>query len=132
MTGPLVAAVTTALAGRTAVDDRDAGVEQLALGYAGLIDDAAGAARYTKALAAIRRACRAACDPDVDDAFDKVCDALSAHSVASDLGPKLLSALDALGLTAKARHAGGKEGSGAEPADPIDELRARRAQRATG
>jgi hypothetical protein len=128
---PTRAAVDRALAGRTAVDGRDAGAEQLALVYAGLIDAPAPAAKYTKPLALIRRACGAYDDPDAMDAYRAIRDALGAHSVASDLGPKLLTTLDALGLTPKAR-AAGKGGSGdqpARPADPLDELRRKRRDR---
>jgi hypothetical protein len=126
-------AVERALAARTAaaVDGRDVGAEQLALVYAGLIDAPAPAAKYTKPLALLRRACGAHDDPDAMDAYRAIRDALGAHSVASDLGPKLLAALDALGLTPKARAAGGKGASGGQsrPADPLDELRAKRRAR---
>lgn len=48
------------------------------------------------------------------------------------LGPKLLAALTALGMTAAGRGAkGGGQGVGAV-ASPLDELRARRAARANG
>lgn len=125
-------AVRAALAGRTGpVDPRNAGVEQLAIHYAQLVDDAQPAARYTKPLRqlAIAVSAAAAEDGKIAEAFDTIRAALAAHSVASDLGPKLLAALDSLGLTPKAR--AGKEGHGGpgKPANPIDELRARRAAR---
>jgi hypothetical protein len=133
---PTRGAVERALAARTtaAVDGRDIGAEQLALVYAGLIDAPAPAAKYTKPLALIRRACGAYDDPDAMDAYRAIRDALGAHSVASDLGPKLLTTLDALGLTPKARAANGKGASGDQPkpADPLDELERRRQQRLSG
>jgi hypothetical protein len=50
--------------------------------------------------------------------------------VAGDLGPKLLAALAALGLTPAARQEAVKGGpSGTEHRSPLDELRARRAAR---
>lgn len=49
----------------------------------------------------------------------------------ADLGPKLLAALDALGMTPRARSAALKGGPGAAR-NPLDELRQRRAERAAG
>lgn len=127
---PTRAAVDRALAAGPTADPRDAGAEQLARVYATLIDAPAPAARYTKPLALLRRACGAYDDPDAMDAYRTIRDALGAHSVASDLGPKLLATLDALGLTPKAR-ASAKGGGGDQPrpADPLDELRAKRRAR---
>jgi hypothetical protein len=134
--GAMRAAVEAALAGRVgSVDPRDAGVEQLAQHYAQLVDDAEPAAKYTKPLRLIATACAGAQDPEAGLAFDTIRAALAAHSVASDLGPKLLAALDALGLTPKARAAGGKGDSGDKPtrlANPLDRLRAEHATRRAG
>lgn len=47
----------------------------------------------------------------------------------TDLGPRLLAALDALGLTPKARTAITKGGAGAPATNPLDQLRARREHR---
>jgi len=131
--GEMQTAVRAALAGRTGpVDPRNAGVEQLAIHYAQLVDDAQPAAKYVKPLRQLAIAVSAAADEDgkIAEAYDTIRTALAAHSVASDLGPKLLAALDALGLTPKARTAG-KEAPGGQPkpANPLDELRARRAAR---
>lgn len=131
---PTLAAVERALAGRPTSDPRDAGTEQLARVYADLIDAPAPAARYTKPLALLRRACGAYEDPAAMDAYRAIRDALAAHSVASDLGPKLLGTLDALGLTPKSR-AARKEGGGdtpGRPADPLEALRAKRRARLGG
>ena len=49
----------------------------------------------------------------------------------ADLGPKLLAALEALGLTPRARAAALKGGQSAAR-NPLDELRVRRAERAAG
>lgn len=54
-----------------------------------------------------------------------------------EYGPKFLSALDALGLTPKARQARSKASKGGAsdapaPADPADEIRKRREQRRAG
>jgi hypothetical protein len=135
--GKMLYAVRAALRGRESKDPRDAAAERVALGYAELIDAAAPAARYRKALAVISRALSGA-SLEADDpyeAFQAVATALAEHTVTSDLGPKLLSTLDALGLTTKARGTGTDErgaGGAAKPANPLDELRARRARRTAG
>jgi hypothetical protein len=53
-----------------------------------------------------------------------------------EYGPKLLQALDALGLTPKARRAAtrpeGGTGGGASKRNPLDEVRAQRERRITG
>jgi len=129
--GPLARAVATAIAAG-ADDKRDVGAVALARRYAELIDAASPASKYREPLAQLGRAVALL---DVDDAtpyeraLTKITDALAAHSVASDLGPKLLAALSALGLTPAAR-GDGKGGTAGEPAaNPLDELRARRAAR---
>jgi len=50
--------------------------------------------------------------------------------VYSDLGPKLLAALTALGLTLSGRTRGGVQASASGGSSKLNELRARRAQRA--
>lgn len=121
--GPMRSAVQVAIAGRTP-DARDVGTEQLATHYADLLDDAAPGAKYAKPLRVLAAAVAASEDPDTAEAYDLIRTALARHTVASDLGPKLLAALDALGLTTKSRAAiGRKEGGQDEPADPLDELR---------
>lgn len=131
--GPMEHAVTEALAARaaTGADRRDAATERLAVHYAQLVDDAQPAARYTRPLELIAAACAISDNPEVARAYDTIAAALAEHSVASDLGPKLLAVLDALGLTPKARAATKQTPAGAapRPANPLDQLRARRAQR---
>jgi hypothetical protein len=138
--GPLETSVAAALTARATTDPHDAAAEQLAVHYATLIDAAAPAAKYRRPLETLQRAV-ALLDAlsggddqdsgeDATEALAKVRDALAQHSVASDLGPKLLAALEALQLTPRARAAAMKGGAAGEPAkSPLDELRARRARR---
>lgn len=122
------------------VDPLDAGAAALARRYAGLIDDAVPAAKYGKHLRAMEQALAmlTVLEPlagaQATESFEKIAEALSAHSVASDLGPKLLATLTALGLTAAGRGAvaPAKGGPASVPAvaSKLDELRERRARRA--
>jgi len=127
---PMTRAVAAALrAGKP--EHLDAGAVQLAREYAGLIDNATVLAKYRKSLDGLRAALDLLGPLDRIDAFehfDKIADALSEHSVASDLGPKLLAALTALGLTPAGRGAKGGQ-NGAPTTNPLDELKARRATR---
>jgi len=104
----------------------DRGVTELALTYAGLIDEATPASKYREPLELLASVLPG--DPKVTAALSKIVDALGRHSVASDLGPKLLATLDALGLTPRARAALTKgAGTGVQrDGSPLDELRARR------
>ena len=61
---------------------------------------------------------------ETERSMRKIADALGRHSVMSDLGPKLLAALTALGLTPAGR--GAKGGIGVIGSSKLDELRARR------
>lgn len=104
----------------------------LALAYAEQIDQATHVTLpVAKSLRTIEAAIATAVDADPElnagaqDAYDKVAAALSAVTVASDLGPKLLAALDALLLTPKARAAAGAAVAGATPASPLQSLRDR-------
>jgi len=107
-------------------DPADAATEALALHYAALIDNAAAGKKYAAALAWLRRAEQLT---DEEQHADTIRAALAAHSVASDLGPKLLATLDALKLTPRAR-ATKEGGSGARPVkSALDELAGRRAAR---
>jgi hypothetical protein len=128
---PMTRAVAAAL--REAKPEKlDAGAVQLARKYAGLIDNAAVAAKYRKPLEAVRSALLGAHTLEAEDAidsFNKIADALAEHSVASDLGPKLLATLTSLGLTPAGRGAKGGQ-NGVPVANPLDELKARRASRA--
>jgi hypothetical protein len=127
MTGGMTAAVAAALA---TIKDRpaDAGAVALCRYYAELIDSAAPAARYREPLRLLMLAADDAGE-DAGKAFQKVADALAAHSVASDLGPKLLAALGALGLTLAGRGVKGGTGDSAPAVKPLDQLRERRARK---
>jgi hypothetical protein len=106
--------------------DRDAGAVALARRYAYLIDEAAPAANYGEPLRVLRAAVHTR---DEHQALQRITDALSAHSVASDLGPKLLAALAALGMTPASRQVKGGEPPGARIAAQLDEFTARRARK---
>jgi hypothetical protein len=108
----------------------DRAAVQLARRYAGLLDNAAPASRYRVPLEKLDQAVAAAelAGVDVGDALDKIRDALSAHSVASDLGPKYLAVLAQLGLTPGARGASTAPAT-PQPEGPSDELRKRRDDR---
>lgn len=135
--GRVARGVGSALAAQKA-EKLDDGTVALARTYAELIDNAAPAAKYVKHIDALRLAVDELdrLDPlavesgKVREALDAVIVALSAHSVASDLGPKLLAALTALGLTPVARRAAMGGSDAPKPAGPVDELRERRRTRA--
>jgi hypothetical protein len=131
----------------TAVADQRAPAAALALAYAEQIDEATHVGLgLADALDRLRLAAQLAdesSDADRPDdtnmrAYRKVAAVVSAVTVASDLGPKLLAALDALLLTPKARAAAGQAVGSAVPAvSPLgalraeeDEIAARRARRA--
>jgi hypothetical protein len=128
--GPITRAVGSAI--RAAKPEKlDAGTVQLARRYAELMDNAAPLAKYVKHLDGLRAALtELGVDDETREHFDKIAEALSAHSVASDLGPKLLAALIALGMTPTARRAAMGGQNGAPTPGPGDELRKRRATRA--
>lgn len=112
--------------------DVDAAAYALARHYAQLIDDAAVPKTYADALDQLQVAAYAAEGTQTIRAYRKIAAALSATMVASDLGPKLLTALTALGLTPdarKTRTADGGVNRGAVVGNTIDELRARRTRR---
>jgi len=111
---------------------RDAAAAHLARRYAALLDEPVPLARYEEPLRVLRALVAAQEDPAAARRhLAKVEDALAAHSVASDLGPKLLAALTALGCTPAGRHP--KAGTGIPVVQgKLDELRARRARRAGG
>jgi hypothetical protein len=138
--GPMFRAVRAALTAAT-LDDRDRGTAELCRRYAILIDNATPASKYKAPFDALRLAVEQAAgvDPDVKpayDALDKIETALAEHTVASDLGPKLLAALTSLGLSVAGRAgktSGGTPDVGAAPARTVeqprsqrDEIRARR------
>ena len=109
----------------------DGAAKALAQRYAALIDEAVPLAKYDKPLRALRQAVRESSDPNAEEHLAKIEVALSAHSVASDLGPKLLAVLTALGMPAAGRGAKGGTGGGtvSPVASKLDELRERRRQR---
>jgi hypothetical protein len=116
----LTEAVATAVA-----DGKSAPAAVLALTYAERIDEATHTTLgLAKALQVVRTTVDAAGSDEARDALDKVCAAVSAVTVASDLGPKLLAALDALLLTPKARAAVGQAVTDTAPASPLAALRA--------
>lgn len=108
----------------------DGATQALAIKYATLIDEAAPAAKYANALAWLTG--QQAADDDARARYvDIIRAALAEHSVMSDLGPKLLAALDALGMSPRARAAlqkGAKNGDRPAPSR-LDELRAARARK---
>lgn len=107
-------------------DQRDQATVALAIAYARLIDDAAPDKKYAAALRWLARV--PIDDPAQEQLREIITVALSAHTVASDLGPKLLSALEALILSPRARAAAKKAVLDAKPASsPLDELAAKRA-----
>lgn len=127
-------AVTAAIDAREESDPRDVGLVALAQHYAALIDDAAPSAPLGNA---IEKVCAFIPDePRVRVAWQKIVDALGAASAASDFGPKLLAALDALDLSPRARKVVAKTEKGTEKEDvkprinTLDELRERRGTRA--
>jgi hypothetical protein len=115
------------------VADERAPAAVLALTYATSIDESThvplGLAQALERLAlAAQLADETSPDANSDaymGAYRKVAAAVSAVSVASDLGPKLLAALDALLLTPKARATAGAAVAGATPASPLQRLRDR-------
>lgn len=139
-TEPLMRAVLDAVAAATNLADRHGGTVALAHRYATLIDAASPPARYRESMAAVGLALdelemfNAKVATDSRKHFLRIVDALSAHSVASDLGPKLLAALAALGLTVAPAavvppRAGGVPNDSVTAVSALDQLRARRAQR---
>ena len=125
--GPQSRALDEALANVT-VQSRDRAAVQLARRYCALLDEATPASKYREPLLLISEALPR--DPQIEAAFRKIADALGAHSVASDLGPKLLAVLTALGMTPAGR--GAKDGAPPDDGTPkgkADELAQRRDER---
>jgi len=128
---PSVANAVTAAVRAGKIEDQDKGARNLAERYATLIDRAEAVWQELEDLRG---------DPDQDDEtiYKKIARlqaAVAAQQVASDLGPKLLQALDRLGLTPMAR-TGPTKGTqsnakddvptGDSPADKLAQLRARK------
>ena len=111
-----------------------AGTVALAQRYAALLDEAAPARKYDKALRTLGAAVGLYAGDDasaVVEAFDAVRDALGQHSVASDLGPKLLATLAALNMTLQKATAPAKGNDSDGDGGPGDELAKLRASRRT-
>ncbi len=107
---PAIERSLSAAKGKSA--DADEGARDLALLYAQLIDDPKAADKYTKALRLVGEAVSAQADDmpitaaeQLMSAWDRISSALAEQTVASDLGPKLLAALTALGMTPAGRAA---------------------------
>jgi hypothetical protein len=90
------------------IAEQDRAAVQLARKYAALLDQATPASKYRAPLDKLASAVRR--NPEAADALERIRDALGAHSVLSDLGPKYLAVLAQLGLTPAAR--GVKAGTG--------------------
>ncbi|MEO3930760.1 hypothetical protein ABGB07_43990 [Micromonosporaceae bacterium B7E4] len=129
--GPMARAVAAALR-EAQPQKQDAGAVALVKRYAALIDDAVPLAKYDVPLRALRMAVTECSDPKAGEHLAKVEQALAAHSVASDLGPKLLAALTALGMTAAGRTVKGGAPSGNPVAAQLDEFTRRRNRRKQG
>lgn len=130
MSGDMAAAVGQALTSRKDPDPRDGGAAALALHYAGLMDAAAPAAKYRRHLEVVSRALAGAPleEDDPEEALQAIATALAEHTVASDLGPKLLAVLGGLGLTTAARGISrGEVKSG--PRNPLQVLKQQRTER---
>lgn len=125
--GPLERAVRRSLT-TAKLPPADAGTVALARQYAALIDAAEPSAALARAIATVETRIFPA-EPAVHEAWRRVTTALSEHTVSSDLGPKLLAALESLGLSPRAR-AAMKAGNADVPAPKtggqLDELRKRR------
>jgi hypothetical protein len=110
------------------IKPEDAGTVALAKRYAALIDEATPRSAYAEHIRKIKVAL-SPLDDDAEKALTKIADALAAHSVASDLGPKLLAALTALGLTPAARGAKGGAGDVPRASGPLDRIKQQREER---
>jgi len=127
--GRMAQAVADALDAATG-DDRDGAAAALATRYAELIDEAQRVADRLDEVAAELDGT----DDPLYDVVHRLRAKVDAQAVASDLGPKLLAALTALGLTVAGRQGvtkgGASGGTGRADArrSALDELRARRSR----
>lgn len=136
MTRTRKSGLSQAVRGALEDETRSTPAAELALVYAARIDEAAHVRLpLDKALRTLRNVCGSEED---FAALDKVTAALSAVTVAGDLGPKLLATLDALLLTPKAGAALERKlpTTDGKPANPLhglrDELQERRDRRTAG
>jgi hypothetical protein len=111
-------------------DRRDAGAVALLRTYADLIDAAGVPGKYAEALDWLIAVAAQSEDRAADKHSRAILLALSHQSATSDLGPKMLAAMEALQLTPRARKAAipGSDRNGVK--SPIDELRDKRKRRA--
>jgi hypothetical protein len=130
MTGPTLGALDEALT-TAPVLPRDAAAVELARRYAALLDESSPLEAYRVPLTRLRRLVDRMGDERDKAAFGAMADALGRHSTASDLGPKLLAVLSALGMTVAGRAVRGASGASAVP-DQLSELRARAEARRAG
>lgn len=133
----LLPAVRAALAAASTKPE-DAGARALAERYAALLDDAepsktlATAIRHVGTFLADNLGDTTPQERQVATAWDAISSALAEHSVVSDLGPKLLATLTALGATLAGRKERGASTSapGASPLQAArDEVAAARERR---
>jgi hypothetical protein len=122
---PLLPVVRSSLAAASP-GDFDQGAAGLAVRYAQLLDDAVVAAKYAKAMSTVGRFIDLNADnlphtarQQLYDAWERITVALSEHTVASDLGPKLLAALTSLQLTPAARSQPAAPSGSKAPVIPI-------------
>ncbi len=138
--------LTSALAGAK-LTPADQATRALAIRYAELLDDAAVAEKYARAGKACGDAIQIQSEHLSQTASDQLLNswtriesALAEHTVASDLGPKLLAALQQLGMTPAARKdvVSGKAGAAApapeqeQPKTALELARERAARRNGG
>ena len=122
--------VTTALKAAQ-LRPEDVAAAGLAQRYAELLDEAAVSQQYAEALRLVGEALDTR-NPLVLKAWDRVQTALSEHTTASDLGPKLLATLTALGCSLAGRKALTEKGGGTVhdlPESPLKQLRDEARQR---
>ncbi len=128
--GPMLSATNLALSEASTLP-RDGAAIELARRYAGLLDESSPLESYRVPLTRLRRLVERMGDERDKAAFGTLADALGRHSTASDLGPKLLAVLTALGMTGAGRAARGGSSAPAVP-DQLAELRARAEARRAG
>lgn len=119
----LAPAVTQAL-GAIELEAEDVAAQKLAERYAREIDQADAAAAHADK---VLRAFSADADPDLFELVKALKAKLSARVAVSDLGPKLLAALDSLGATPKARAQRKGGAAGGKTNSKLAALRANRA-----
>lgn len=130
MAGPTLTALDESLITASLLPRDAAGVE-LARRYAILLDESSPLETYRVPLTRLRRLVERMGDERDKAAFGLIADALGRHSTASDLGPKLLAVLTALGMTGAGRSMRGGSVAPVLP-DQLADLRARAEARRAG